>query len=192
MNVLGNLFGGGQDADHHDFINRYEQGLPHEGYSDEEVSNRYQQVSRQVPQDVYQESAQEAFSRMSPQERMQFGQQMQQYSRQQNYNFPDLDQDGQDDRYQDPRYLAQATSRVHQQQPDMLSQLLGGATGGLMGGGGGGNVFGNPLAKAAMAGIAAIAAKKMMGGGGQRSQQGYGNVRPASEDPYGDPADQGY
>jgi hypothetical protein len=179
MNVLGNLFGGGQDADHHDFINRYEQGAPHEGYSDEEVSNRYQQVSRQVPQDVYQESAQEAFSRMSPQERMQFAQYMQQQSRQQNYNFPDLDQDGQDDRYQDPRYLAQATSRAHQQQPDMLSQLLGG----------GGNVLSNPLAKAAMAGIAAIAAKKMMGGGGQRSQQGYGNVRPASEDPYGDPAD---
>ncbi len=193
MNVLGNLFGGSQDADHRDFINRYEQGAPHEGYSDEEVLNRYQQVSRQVPQDVYQESAQEAFSRMSPQERMQFAQYMQQQSRQQNSNFPDLDQDGQDDRYQDPRYLAQATSRMHQQQPDMLSQLLGGATGGLMGGGGGGgNVFGNPLAKAAMAGIAAIAAKKMMGGGGQRSQQGYGNVRPASEDPYGDPADQGY
>jgi hypothetical protein len=189
MNVLGNLFGGGQDADHHDFINRYEQGAPHEGYSDEEVYNRYQQVSRQVPQDVYQESAQEAFSRMSPQERMQFAQYMQQQSRQQNSNFPDLDQDGQDDRYQDPRYLAQATSRMHQQQPDMLSQLLGGATGGLMGGGGGGNVLSNPLAKAAMAGIAAIAAKKMMGGGGQRSQQGYGNVRPASEDPYGDPAD---
>jgi hypothetical protein len=30
-----------------------------------------------------------------------------------------------------------------------------------------------------------------MGGGGQRSQ-GYGNIRPASQDPYGDPADQGY
>ncbi len=188
MNVLGNLFGGGQDADHHDFINRYEQGAPHEGYSDEEVSNRYQQVSRQIPQDVYQESAYEAFNRMSPQERMQFGQQMQQHSRQQNYDFPDFNQDGIDDRYQDPRYLAQATSRVHQQQPDMLSQLLGGATGGLMGGGGS-NVLGNPLAKAAMAGIAAIAAKKMMGGGRQSNQNPYGNIRPASEDPYGDPAD---
>ncbi len=190
MNILGNLFGGGQDADHHDFINRYEQGAPHEGYSDEEVFNRYQQVSRQIPQDVYQESAYETFNRMSPQERMQFGQQMQQQVRQQNYDFPDFNQDGIDDRYQDPRYLAQATSRMHQQQPDMLGQLLG-AAGGVMGGGGGGNVFGNPLAKAAMAGIAAMAAKKMMGGGGQRSQ-GYGNIRPASQDPYGDPADQGY
>jgi len=127
---------------------------------------------------------------MSPQERMQFGQYMQQQSRQQNYDFPDFNQDGIDDRYQDPRYLAQATSRIHQQQPDMLGQLLG-AAGGVMGGGGHGNVLGNPLAKAAMAGIAAIAARKMMGGGKQRSQ-GYGNIRPASQDPYGDPADQGY
>jgi hypothetical protein len=119
---------------------------------------------------------------------MQFGQQMQQHSRQQNYDFPDFNQDGIDDRYQDPRYLAQATSRVHQQQPDMLSQLLGGATGGLMGGGGS-NVLGNPLAKAAMAGIAAMAAKKMMGGGRQSNQNPYSNIRPASEDPYGDPAD---
>lgn len=195
MNFLENLLGGGQQADdYRDFVNRYEQGSPHEGYSDEEVYNRYNQVSRQVPQDVYQESAYETFNRMSPQERMQFGQQMQQQVRQQNYDFPDFNQDGIDDRYQDPRFLAQATSRMHQQQPDMLGQLLG-AAGGVMGGGnvmgGGGNVFGNPLAKAAMAGIAAMAAKKMMGGGGQRSQ-GYGNIRPASQDPYGDPADQMY
>ena len=190
MNFLQNILGGGQEAEHdyRDFVNRYEQGLPHEGYSDEEVSRRYQQVSRQMPPALYQESAQEAFSRMSPIERMQFGQYLRQQTQQQNYSFPDLDQDGQDDRFQDPNYLAQATGRVHQQQPDMLSQLLGGATG-LMGGQGGGNAFGNPLAKAAMAGIAAMAVKKMMSGG--RSTQGqYGNIRPASEDPYGDPADQ--
>lgn len=191
MNFLQNILGGGQEAEHdyRDFINRYEQGLPHEGYSDEEVSSRYQQVSRQLPPDLYQESAQEAFGRMSPDERMQFGQYLRQQTQQQNYNFPDLDQDGQDDRFQDPNYLAQATGRIHQQQPDMLSQLLGGAAG-LMGGQGGGNAFGNPLAKAAMAGIAAMAVKKMMSGG--RATQGqYGNIRPASEDPYGDPADQG-
>jgi hypothetical protein len=27
---------------------------------------------------------------------------------------------------------------------------------------------------------------------GDPADQGYGNIRPASEDPYGDPADQGY
>ena len=192
MNFLQNIFGSGQesDDDYRNFVNRYEQGLPHEGYSDEEVVSRYQQVSRQMPADVYQESAQEAFSRMSPQERMQFGQHLRQQTRQQNYNFPDIDQDGQDDRFQDPNYLAQVTGRIHQQQPDMLGQLMGGAAG-LLGGQGGGNVLGNPLAKAAMAGIAAMAVKKMMGGGGQTSQGQYGNIRPASQDPYGDPADSG-
>lgn len=193
MNFLQTIFGGGQEAerDYRDFVNRYEQGLPHEGYSDEEVLNRYQQVSRQLPHDVYQESAQEAFSRMSPQERMQFGQYLRQQTRQQNLNFPDLNQDGIDDRLQDPNYLAQATGRIHQQQPDMLGQLLSGAAGSLMGGRGGGNVFSSPLAKGALAGIAALAAKKMMQGGRSTAQGQYGNVRPASEDPYGDPADYG-
>lgn len=192
MNFLQTIFGGGQESerDYRDFVNRYEQGLPHEGYSDEEVSNRYQQVSRQLPSDVYQESAQEAFSRMSPQERMQFGQYLRQQTRQQNYNFPDLDHDGQDDRFQDPNYLAQVTGRIHQQQPDMLGQLMSGAAG-LMGGQGGGNVLSNPLAKGAMAGIAALAAKKLMERGRPTNQGQYGNIRPASEDPYGDPADYG-
>lgn len=165
MNFLQNILGSSQggDQDYRDFISRYEQGSPHEGYEDEEVSSRYQQVSRQMPSDLYQESAQEAFNRMSPQERMQFGQYLRQQSRQQNYNFPDLDQDGQDDRFQDPNYLAQVTGRMHQQQPDMLSQLMSGGVGSLMGGsGGGGNALSSPLAKAAMAGIAAIAVKKMM------------------------------
>ena len=193
MNFLQNIFGGQeQQRDYRDFVNRYEQGSPHEGYSDDEVLNRYQQVTRQLPPDVYQESAQEAFSRMSPQERMQFGQYLRQQTQQQNYNFPDFNQDGIDDRYQDPNYLAQATGRMHQQQPDLLGQLLGGA-GSALGGqrGGGGNIFNNPLAKGALAGIAAIAAKKLMDRGGNSGYGQYGNVRPASEDPYGDPADYG-
>jgi len=191
MNFLQNMFGG-QDGerDYRDFVNRYEQGLPQEGYSDDEVYNRYQQVSRNIPPDIYQESAQEAFSRMSPQERMQFGQYLRQQTQQHNYDFPDINQDGIDDRLQDPNYLAQATGRIHQQQPDLFGQLMGGAAGAMMGGQRSGNFLSNPLAKAAMAGIAAIAAKKMMGGG--RTDYGqYGNVRPASEDPYGDPADYG-
>lgn len=168
QNILANAQGGEQD--YRDFMNRYEQGPPHEGYSDEEVSSRYQQVSRQVPSDVYLESAKEAFMRMSPQERMQFGQFLQQQSRQQNFNVPDLDRDGPGDRFQDPDYLAQVTNRMHQQQPDVLSQIMSAAMGSFMGGGaassftGGGssNMMNSPVAKAAMAGIAAMAVKKMM------------------------------
>ncbi len=193
MDFLKAIFGGGQESEHdyRNFVNRYEQGLPHEGYSDEEVSSRYQQVSRHLPPDLYQQSAQEVFSRMSPQQRMQFGQYLQQQARQQNFNFPDLNQDGIDDRLQDPRYLAQATGRIHQQQPDMLGQLLNGAAGSLMGGNRGGNALNNPLAKGAMAGIAAMAVKHLMERGRPTGQGQYGNIRPASEDPYGDPADYG-
>lgn len=189
MNFLERILGGGQESeqDYRDFVNRYEQGSPYKGYSDDEVASRYQQVSRQLPHDIYQESAHEAFNRMSPQERMQFGRYLQQQTRQQNYSFPDLDGDGQDDRFQDPGYLARATGQIHQQQPDLLGQILGGAAG-MVGGNPQGNVFGNPLAKGAMAGIAAMAVKKLMERGGSNRGQ-YGNVRPASEDPYGDPAD---
>ena len=51
-----------------------------------------------LPPDLYQESAQEVFNRMSPQERMQFGDYLRQQAQQQNYNFPDINQDGVDDR----------------------------------------------------------------------------------------------
>jgi hypothetical protein len=153
---------------------------------------------------------------------MQFAQYLRQRAQQQNVQIPDINQDGIDDRLQDPAYLAQVTSRMHQQQPGLLGQLLGGAAGGSPGGapdratlaaiqirndyeadkntptdqwlrargmtkaqldaalalaaradpqgseGGPGagvaGVLGNPLAKAALAGIAAMAVKRMMSG----------------------------
>lgn len=59
--------------------------------------------------------------------------------------------------------------RMHQQQPDMLSQLLISAAGSFLGGGAANvgrgsssNMLNSPVAKAAMAGIAAMAVKKMM------------------------------
>ena len=107
---------------------------------------------------MYQQSAQEAFSRLSPQERMQFGQYLQQQARQRNVQVADLNQDGIDDRFQDPAFSRQVTGRMDQQQPGLLGQLLGG------GGGGGQGMLANPIAKAALAGIAAMAVKNVMGG----------------------------
>ena len=109
---------------------------------------------------MYQESAQEAFSRLTPQQRLQLGQHLQQQTRQQGYNIPDLNRDGIDDRLQDPAYLARATGQLQQQQPGILGDLLGG--GGSSGGGQG--MLQSPVAKAALAGIAAVAVKKMMSG----------------------------
>jgi len=211
-----------QQQEFQDFIGRYEQGPPWAGVSDQEAVSRYQQVAPYVTPEVYQQSAQEAFARMSPQERAAFAQYLQQQARSQNVAIPDLHQDGVDDRLQDPAHLAQVTSRLHQQQPGLLGQLLGGASGGSPGGapnratleaiqirnayeadkntptdqwlrargmtqaqldaalalaasagpqgseGGAGagvaGMLGNPLAKAALAGIAAMAAKRMLSG----------------------------
>ena len=156
---VAHLLGGGpQRQEYGDFVKRYDQGAPWDGISDQEAVSRYQQIAPQLSPDVYEQSAQEAFARMSPQERQEFARHLQQRSQQQGLNFPDFNQDGIDDRYQDPQKLAQVTSRMEQQQPGILGQLLGG------GGGGAGSMLANPLAKAALAGVTAMAVKRMMGG----------------------------
>jgi hypothetical protein len=161
MNMLEQLLGGGQQRQQYqDFTQRYDNGAPWDGISDQEAMERYQQVAPQLSPQMYQESAQEAFSRLTPQQRTQFGQYLQQQAQRQNVQAPDLNQDGIDDRFQDPGYLAQVTGRMDQQQPGLLGQLLGGSGGGS----GGQSMLANPIAKAALAGIAAVAVKKMMGG----------------------------
>ena len=173
MDLLQNIFGGGQQRQQYqDFVNRYDQGAPWDGISDDEAVANYRQVAPHLSPQQYQESAQEAFARLTPQQRMQLGQFMAQQSRQQGHTFPDFNGDGLDDRYQDPRYLAQAAGHMQQQQPGLLEQMLGGALGGGMGAtsarqAGGGNIGGmlnHPIAKAALAGIAATAAKQMLSG----------------------------
>ena len=52
---------------------------------------------------------------------------------------------------------------LFQQQPNLLSQILGGPLGGMMGGAAGGGALNSPSALAALAGIAAMAVKQMMG-----------------------------
>jgi hypothetical protein len=59
-------------------------------------------------------------------------------------------------------WLANITSQIHQQ-PGLLRDLLGGLTGNRETISSGG-IFGSPLAKAALAGIAAMLVKKVLGG----------------------------
>ncbi len=189
MDLLQNLLSGGQRQEYEDFVRRYDRGSPYDGISDEEALQRYHQIAPQLPPRVYEEAARDAFAQMSPRERAEFGRYLQQRTRQQGMDFPDLNRDGIDDRLQDPNFLAQVTGRMHQQQPGLLEQLLGGgALGGLLGGATGsmrgapqasrgqGNMLDNPLAKAALAGIAAMALRRMMSG----AQQGLGSTQPGS------------
>jgi hypothetical protein len=90
---------------------------------------------------------------------MQLAQYLQQQAQQQNVPFP---HQGGTEAFQDPGYLAQVTGQMHQQQPGILGQLLGSALGGG-GGAGGQSMLDSPIAKAALAGIAAMAVKQMMG-----------------------------
>jgi len=179
MSLIETLLGGGQQqADYKDFASRYDNGHPAEGYSDEEALNRHQEVAAEVPHDDYLQAAHAAFDRLSPEERLQFGQHLQQQMQQEQIPPPDLNQDGIDDRLQDSGTLAKMVTHLQRQQPGMLGMVLGGPMvigggrmmmgsmggGGMMGGGGGvGSVLGNPLAKAALGGIARFAFKRITG-----------------------------
>ena len=168
--LLGGLFGGQDDDDDErrrsraqDFVSRYEQGPPWEGISPDEAYHNYRQVAGRLPPEEYEAAAAEAFARMSPQDRMQFAQLLRQRAGGQ---LGDL-------RADDPRDLARTTARFRQQGGGGfdLGDLFGfgggggllGASGGGGGGGGMGDLMGNPLAKAALGGIAAMAMKRMMG-----------------------------
>ncbi len=160
--LLSGLFGGDDDDQRRtrarDFVGRYETGNPWEGFSGQEAYENYSRVSQQVPDDVYEEAAAEAFGRMPGDQRNEFARMMQQQMG-----------GGMNYSANDPRQLAQAASMYRRQQPGGLAALFGGGQGGS-GGGGLGDMFDNPLAKAALGGVAAIAVKKLMDrdGGGRR------------------------
>lgn len=155
MGLFRNLLQDAAQQEFQDFVTRYEQGPPHEGYSAEEALNRYQQVAPQLPADQYQQVAEEAFQRMSPQQRQQFAEYVQQQTKTQGLPAPTV----QPQQSQDPRALAQMLTGMHQQQPGMLAQLFGGGGGARSDG-----ALQNPAAKAVLAGIAALAVKRMMTG----------------------------
>lgn len=158
MGLLDGLLGaiGGQQGVG-DFIQRFERGAPWDGIDDKETLDNYGRVSRSLPPEEYRQAAEETFSRFSPEERRQFAEHLQQQARRQDFSFPDLVTGAGPDRMQEPGMLAEVTSRLHAAGPGVLRGLLGG-------GGGGSNALSNPLAKAALAGIAAMAMKRFMGG----------------------------
>ena len=155
MDLLSQLMSGGQQQEFEDFSRRYDQGAPWDGFDDDEARDKYRRVAPNLPPDVYRESAEETFSRLSPEQRYELGRRLQQSARDEGLAF-DADGDG----LRDAGSLARATSRVHQERPGFLEQVLGGGSGGGMGGG----MLGGGLGKAALGGIAAMAVKKMMSG----------------------------
>src|SRR5687767_1760770 len=118
--ILEGLLTGGQRSDYQDFVKRYNEGPPSQGYEVDEVARRYNEIAPALPPQEYQRAAMEAFERMSPQERSEFARVVQQRAQHQNVQvpgFPDLDRNGVDDRMQSPADLAHYTTQVQQQKP---------------------------------------------------------------------------
>ncbi|MCA9862563.1 MAG: hypothetical protein KC442_07755 [Thermomicrobiales bacterium] len=161
--LLSGLFGS-SDADDvdtrrkraRDFADRAERN-PRDLDANEVLQNYRATTSRLTPEQ-YQRAAEEAFSKMSPEDRRELKREMRRRARQQ-------DRDDRDDD-DSPAVLAQAAQQAHQEHEG------GGGLAGLFGLGGENktvedtksgleNILSNPLAKVAIAGIAAAAAKHL-------------------------------
>ena len=199
MDMLGKLFGGGNDDNDHvanaqDFISRYQTGPVDQGYSDEEAVQHFQNVAQHADPATIQRASEQTFAGMDPNQRQQMAQLLQQ-------------QNGGQPVSTDPRQMAGMVSQIHQQNPGGLAGLLGGGNtggntgggglggmlgglmgggnqggnsgglGGLMGGGnsGGGGFPGGTLGKVALGGIAAYAMKEILGGHGGNDSGGIKN-----------------
>ena len=196
MDMLGKLFGGGDDdndrrSNAQDFISRYQTGPVDQGYTDEEAAQHYQSVAQHADPATMQRASEQAFTNMDPNQRQQMAQMLQQ-------------QNGGRPVSNDPRQMAGMVSQMHQQNPGGLASLLGGGGGnsggggggiggalsGLMGGGnsgggglmggnsgGGGGFPGGTLGKVALGGIAAYAMKEILGGHGGNDNNANQNIR---------------
>ena len=150
MGILDKLLGGGQrQNEYRDFVNRYEQGPPSEGYSDQEVLKRYGEVSHAVPPNQYVKAAQEALDKLSPEERAAFVKMLQERAEARGVTLPQT-------MTPEPKELGQVLSDLHQK-PGQLRDILGGgdarpqkqapASNPI------GDMLASPMAKAVLAGI---------------------------------------
>ena len=159
MGILDELLGGGQrQQEYNDFVKRYEQGSPSEGYSDQEVLKRYGEVSHAVPPDQYAKAAQEALGKLSPEDRAAFVKMLQERAAALGVTLsPKV--------APEPKELGEVLTDLHQK-PGQLRDMLGGGDAQPQGQAPGSNPMGDilasPMAKAVLAGIAAMVVKRVM------------------------------
>ena len=159
MGILDELLAGGQrQKEYSDFVDRYEQGHPSHGYSDQEVLKRYGEVSHAVPADEYAQAAQEALSKLSPEERAAFVKMLQDRAAARGVTLPGKVAP-------EPKELGQVLTDLHKK-PGQLRDMLGGAPAQPQAQAAQSNpiadILTSPMAKAVLAGIAAMVVKNVM------------------------------
>ena len=159
MGILDELLAGGQrQKEYGDFVKRYEQGDPSEGYSDQEVLKRYGEVSHAVAPDQYAQAAQEALSKLSPEERAAFVKMLQDRAAARGLTLPGKV-------VPEPKGLGQVLTDLHKK-PGQLRDMLGGGAAGPEEQASGSSpitdILKSPMAKAVLAGIAAMVVKRVM------------------------------
>ena len=160
MGILDELLRGGQSQkEYRDFVNRYEQGDSSEGYSDQEVLKRYGEVSHAVSPDQYAQAAQDALSKLSPEERAAFVKMLQDRAAARGVTLPRQVAPA-------PKDLGQVLTDLHAK-PGQLRDMLGGGAAQPQGQAPGSSaitdILTSPMAKAVLAGIAAMVVKRVMG-----------------------------
>ena len=118
MGMLDDLLGNEQlQKQFKDFVKRYEQGDPSEGYSDQEVLERYGEVSHAVPPEQYAQAAQEALGKLSPEERAEFLEMLQERAAARGVKLPGKVAS-------DPKDLGKVLTDLHEK-PGQLRDILG-------------------------------------------------------------------
>ena len=159
MGMLDELLAGGQrQKEYRDFVDRYEQGDPSEGYSDQEVLKRYGDVSHAVPPKQYTQAAIEALGKLSPEDRAAFVKMLQERAAARGVALPRQVAP-------EPKELGQVLTDLHGK-PGQLRDMLGGGAVGPQGQASGSSpitdILTSPMAKAVLAGIAAMVVKRVM------------------------------
>ena len=159
MGILDDLLGNEQlQKQYKDFVKRYEQGDPSEGYSDQEVLKRYGEVSHAVPPAEYAKAAQEALDKLSPEERAAFVKMLQDRAAARGVTLPRKVAP-------EPKELGQVLTDLHGK-PGQLRDMLGGGAAQPQEQASGSSpitdILKSPMAKAVLAGIAAMVVKRVM------------------------------
>jgi hypothetical protein len=171
MDLFEILMGGGSKRqEYEDFGRRYEQGPPWEGYTDQEVLDRYGEVAHKLPAADYEAAVREALSRLSPGEQAAFLRDLQDRTRGRESS---LREPRQETGGRDLDQLARSVRELHEEPGrlrDALTRQQGGEPRGVPGGidpappapSLGEGLFQSPLAKAAIAGITAMLVRRML------------------------------